>query len=141
MEAAGLALAVFSASINCLDGYRKIKDMKEHHGSLKRFKRQLNMENCKFTNTCRILLEGVVPAEHVKILVGGAGWKDPDFQARFEQHLGVETAIAFTGAVEDLHESLQRLSEEVGGLDEKQRVCATERSLVIVHLVTRLFVS
>jgi hypothetical protein len=118
IEAAGLALAIFPIFLQCLE---KVKDTKDYHHALKRLDRQLKMEKCKFTNTCRKFLEGMVLPDDTKVLVSGAGWDNPDFQVKLEQHLGLETTRAFTEAAKELYESLQELNKEIR-LDGKQKV-------------------
>jgi hypothetical protein len=121
IEAAGLALATFSILLQFVEGYHTIKDAKNYKLTLKRLDRELGMEKCIFANTCRNFLKDIVSAEDVEAFVSGVGWGNLDFQEKLKQHLGLENAKAFTEGVEALHESLQRLNQEVQ-LDGKQKV-------------------
>ncbi|KAF8534716.1 hypothetical protein BDD12DRAFT_895321 [Trichophaea hybrida] len=100
MEVAGLALAIFPLVVKglgvYLDATQKIKDVKDYKKVLRPLVRQLEMEKCKFVNTCEILLEGMVLAEEV------------------------DTSKAFVDAVGALTSHLQELGNEIGLVEGKQ---------------------
>jgi hypothetical protein len=121
VEVAGLVLGAFPVFLQCLEGYLKIKDMRDSKPVLKRLNRQLKMEKCKFTNTCRNLFNGIVSTDEAETLASGVGWENRDFQQNLEQHMGSENAAAFIEAVDELYTLLKKLSDAVG-LDGEQKV-------------------
>ncbi|KAF8536846.1 hypothetical protein BDD12DRAFT_807443 [Trichophaea hybrida] len=72
IEAAGLALGAFPIAVEFIkfyaNGARTMQDMRHHRHILDGFVRELDMEFCKFANTCYDLFEGVVTADEVSNL-------------------------------------------------------------------------
>jgi hypothetical protein len=126
MEVAGLALAIFPLVVKglgvYLDAAQKIKDVKDYKKVLRPLVRQLEMEKCKFVNTCEILLEGMVLAGKIETLVRGTGWDKPEVQDILWERLRPTQAKAFVDAVGALTSHLQELRDEIG-LVEGKLVC------------------
>jgi len=73
LEAAGLALAVFSLLVKglgvYLDGARKIKDLRDSEAILIRLVRDLNVECLCFEESCTRFLEGMLSPSEVNRLM------------------------------------------------------------------------
>ena len=118
IEAAGLALAVFPLIVQglgiYLKGVRKIKDLRDSTDILNRLIRHLKVECLCFEEVCAQLLEGMVSARDMTQLMSGNAWMDPKLQVLFQQRMGDEASELFTELVEELHESLKNLRDDLG---------------------------
>lgn len=119
IEVAGLALAIFPLCIQGLkyyaEGAKAIADMRHHRRVLEQFCRELDMEKCKFLNTCEGLFEDMVTAEEFDLLMsdpGGKIWSTALFQEKLSTRMRRHSIIQFLRAVEALRDTLDELNEK-----------------------------
>ena len=117
-EVAGLALGAFPLAVEFIkfyaDGARTMQDMRHHRHILDEFVRELDMESCKFANTCDDLFEGVVSAEEVSNLRTRSEqdlWSDKAVQAKMTERLRPHSIKQFKKAVEALNATLNDLTK------------------------------
>ena len=116
IEIVGLVLGAFPLAVEFIkfyaDGARTVHDMRHHQHILDEFVRELDMEFCKFTNTCDDLFEGVVTAEEVLNLGARSEfWSDKDVQAKMTIRLSPLSIEQFKRAVETLNATLNDLKK------------------------------
>lgn len=116
IEIVGLALGAFPLAVEFIkfyaDGARTVHDMRHHRHILDEFVRELDMEFCKFANTCDDLFEGVVTAEEVLNLRAHSElWSDKDAQAKMTVRLSPLSIEQFKRAVETLNATLNDLKK------------------------------
>lgn len=119
IETAGLALAVFPLVVGGIqfyaDGARTIKEMWRPERALNALTRELEMEKCKFENTCTLLLEDMVSNSHLILLMerpGGPLWGADDLQQKLKSRLRPAAAQCYMEAIEALVFTLQTLQDK-----------------------------
>ena len=118
-EVVGVVLGAFPLAVEFIkfyaDGARTMQDMRHHQHALKQFVRELDMESCKFANTCEDLFEGVVTPEGVSNLGTRSKqdlWSNKAVQAKMTARLRPRSIKRFKMAVEALNATLNDLTEK-----------------------------
>lgn len=112
IEAAGIALGLFPIVLEALKFYTTsadtVKEMKRHKRTLDQFRRDINMEKCKFENTWYAL---VVRAGLDLNMVGKQPW-EAHLEATLISSLPAGAASSFVDGCQDLNAILEELAQK-----------------------------
>lgn len=123
VEVAGLALGSFPILVEGLKAFHSgigtIKNMRRSNFEviLRRFLREVEVHSWTYTNTCKLLLDGVVSSEKLGELLSNpeaADWGSPELQGALESRLPPAAAKRFIITVSQLVDALAQMRKLLG---------------------------
>jgi hypothetical protein len=124
MDVAGLVLTVVPL---VLQGLREINDASRkflgYRRALGRLVQKLEVENLKFNNTCRNLLQDIVTSEKLQMLMDGKGWDDPVLRTQLASRLGAHGTEIFKSHMQELNSLFSELRKELNMTDGLKVFC------------------